>query len=541
MQELKLSIKASKSWRKLIKRIGGISSLRKRLNENLRQIHYKSGRECGEALDPVFKRNLAYRLENVVLVEDSCSISRQCQAIESVISRTPSRIATTSTPSSSPVLSSKELNLSTNPDSSTSISPKSRSCSFSGSCSEVSSTLREVVTDGEVADHSVPRFPPTGPVVPIPEKTVSIAVEEAGIGILGKIDQLDILDDNLAAKELELLERQVVAQEAMLASNTKRITWEADTKRKDALVETKAKANSIIYYVEELDKAINKTRDWKNASDYTVKKAIINIDKWKEELTKIIEMKREFTILVEKNSFTDDVKKDRVEREVEDLKEDMDVAILSIEKEDNLRALYTLDTTPVRDPVKLPKFSGKEGEDFHMFKEEMERGFVQNRTPRANQLSKLRECLFGVPLMFVPRSTVATIDRGMAVLKKSYGDAYRLIKYRKNELLKVGKFPEVHEKNKGGYSQQILWFLKVENILKGVLYLGKRHPEYSDVAFSFEFISTVIMMFPQRLQFKLCKCPGRKGDLLKNIIVKIENLREQAQRLQLLLMHLLHT
>ena len=59
MQELKLSIKASKSWRKLIKRIGGISSLRKRLNENLRQIHYKSGRECGEALDPVLKRNLA--------------------------------------------------------------------------------------------------------------------------------------------------------------------------------------------------------------------------------------------------------------------------------------------------------------------------------------------------------------------------------------------------------------------------------------------------------------------------------------------------
>ena len=73
MQELKVSIKASKSWRKLIKRIGGISSLRKRLNENLRQIHYKSGRECGEALDPVLKRNLAYRLENIVLVEDNSS------------------------------------------------------------------------------------------------------------------------------------------------------------------------------------------------------------------------------------------------------------------------------------------------------------------------------------------------------------------------------------------------------------------------------------------------------------------------------------
>ena len=41
------------------------------------------------------------------------------------------------------------------------------------------------------------------------------------------------------------------------------------------------------------------------------------------------------------------------------------------------------------------------------------------------------------------------------------------------------------------------------------------------------------MMFPQRLQFKLCKCPGKKGDHLENIILKIGNLREQAQRLQL--------
>ena len=100
-------------------------------------------------------------------------------------------------------------------------------------------------------------------------------------------------------------------------------------------------------------------------------------------------------ILVGKNEFTenDDVKEDRVEREVEDLKADMDAAIISIEDEDNFRALYTLDTTPVRDPVKLPKFSGKDGEDFHVFKEEMERGFVQNRIPRANQLSKLRESL----------------------------------------------------------------------------------------------------------------------------------------------------
>ena len=100
--------------------------------------------------------------------------------------------------------------------------------------------------------------------------------------------------------------------------------------------------------------------------------------------------------------------------------------------------------------------------------------------------------------------------------------------------MKVGKFPKVNIRDQGGYKQQIAWFLKIENILKGVLHLGNRHPEYSHTAFSFKFISTVIMMFPQRPRIKLYKCPGKKGDQLENIILNFGNLREQAQDLQLL-------
>ena len=77
--------------------------------------------------------------------------------------------------------------------------------------------------------------------------------------------------------------------------------------------------------------------------------------------------------------------------------------------------------------------------------------------------------LSGAALMFVPKSTVMTIDDAWIVLRKSYGDAYRIIKYRKDELMKVGKFPRVNERSQGGYSRQIGWFLKVETLLKGVL------------------------------------------------------------------------
>ena len=181
-------------------------------------------------------------------------------------------------------------------------------------------------------------------------------------------------------------------------------------------------------------------------------------------MNKITGLKMEFDILVETNQFTDDeddVDQDQVDREVKDLKADMDAAVKYILTEDNIRALYTLDITPVTDPVKLPKFSGKEGEDFHQFREKMNRGFIQNRTSTADQILKLRECLSGAALALVPESTVTTINEAWAVLKKSYGDAYRIIKYRKEELLKVGKFPKVNERNKGGYNQQIAWYLKV--------------------------------------------------------------------------------
>ena len=524
MQDLKISMKAKKSWINMIKRIDGIFGF-KVLYGEFEEMSFNSGRECGEALDPM--SNLYDRLErSVVLVEDkSSSLSEQCLARESVLMRSPTRLATISTPSSSPpVPSPNNLKPCPNLDSFTPISHKARSYSLSRSSSGASSIHN-------VADHPEPPF--KDEVTQVLKKELTKTKELLEVSNT-EIRRTNAANDSHQAKELELLERQVVAQEAMFTLNMNNTQKEAAAKKHYALVEARAKASSILFDVEELDKVVNKTRDWKNASDYTVKKAMRNIVEWKEEMKKIIETKREFMILVGKNEFTenDDVKEDRVEREVEDLKADMDAAIISIENEDNFRALYTLDTTPVRDPVKLPKFSGKDGEDFHMFKQEIDRGFVHNRIPRANQLSKLRECLSGAALAFVPKFTVMTIDEAWAVLKKSYGDAYRIIKYRKAELMKVGKFPKVNTKDRGGYNQQIFWFLKVENLLKSVLDLGNKHPEYNDSAFSFEFISTVVMMFPQRLRIKLHECPGKKGELLKNMCLKIENLREVAQGLQ---------
>ena len=70
------------------------------------------------------------------------------------------------------------------------------------------------------------------------------------------------------ARKLELKERQVAAQEAISISNSNQMNQtirEADAKRSNSLIEARAKAVKILTDVEELDKEINETTDWKNA------------------------------------------------------------------------------------------------------------------------------------------------------------------------------------------------------------------------------------------------------------------------------------
>ena len=156
-----------------------------------------SGQECGEALDSVLRRNLTRRLDSIVLVEENnSSLSRQYQARESVITRTPTRLATTSTPSSSPIPPPIPPKRCQNLVPPIHTLPESRSCSLSRSCSDVSSIQGEVFTDAEVDDQPVPPFeanPP--PLIPVtaPKINLTFAMEDAENQIHDKTDKLMIL------------------------------------------------------------------------------------------------------------------------------------------------------------------------------------------------------------------------------------------------------------------------------------------------------------------------------------------------------------
>ena len=185
MQDLKISIKAWKAVKNLINGIYRIFYIGFKVLYGEFEIKPIKGRECGEALDPAFKRNQRRLKSNVVLVEDnSSSLSGHYNAKESVITRP--------NPSSSLDPPQTFLDLSQNLDSSIPSSPLS-SCSSSGYCSDASSIQDDVFSDKDVVDHPDPPSEalqlPASPNV-LSKTNLTIAMEEAENDIHANIDKL---------------------------------------------------------------------------------------------------------------------------------------------------------------------------------------------------------------------------------------------------------------------------------------------------------------------------------------------------------------
>ena len=88
---------------------------------------------------------------------------------------------------------------------------------------------------------------------------------------------------------------------------------------------------------------------------------------------------------------------------MENIKEEMNIAIRDIKEQDEVRGLYSLSKSKAAD-VKLPRFGGKPHENFAKFKAEMMNGLKSSKVRKEDQVKKLRENLFDQPKTMVPFS-----------------------------------------------------------------------------------------------------------------------------------------
>ena len=148
-------------------------------------------------------------------------------------------------------------------------------------------------------------------------------------------------------------------------------------------------------------------------------------------------------------------------------------------------------------------------------------------------MDKLREALKGHAKKLVPQSITNNIDEAWEILGKAFGDPIRLMKYRKDSLVKLGTLPR--DNAKGGVKAQVVWYLEAEALIQNILDLGKKSPALDREAFSISTINMILRMFPSHIMTKLNKCQGDGSDKVCAMLKKISILRSDAQSRQLVM------
>ena len=168
---------------------------------------------------------------------------------------------------------------------------------------------------------------------------------------------------------------------------TDRTTLETITKDKEDFVQKTAilgkackKYDAILNDARELSEEIesNLVEDVKDLSDADIGKLVHKIGKWKDSKKKLIELGRDLDELTIHYKLPED-RMENYKGVLEDVCNNVKAAVSSIEAEETLRKLYTLD--PGKSEVcKLPSFSGTPKEDFIKFQKKVKNCFQKNRS-----------------------------------------------------------------------------------------------------------------------------------------------------------------
>ena len=179
---------------------------------------------------------------------------------------------------------------------------------------------------------------------------------------------------------------------------------------------------------------------------------------------------------------------------MENMKEEMYIAIRDIKRENEVRGLYSLSKFKAAD-AKLPKFEGKPHENFAKFKKEILTGFKSNKVRREDQVKKLRENLFDQPKTMIPYS-MESIEDAWRILDDMYGDSARVMNGKLLELKSLKENPDGGYPRKGGrlslLNAQIEWITRLEVTLNGIMELGEESNQLDRDAFSSKTVVSVL-------------------------------------------------
>ena len=275
-----------------------------------------------------------------------------------------------------------------------------------------------------------------------------------------------------------------------------------------------------------LSKEIKKFHDSDQATDEEIEAAMVKIDDWNKRFERI----KDKTYAIQRNSQCYNLNHSKVSTTqaiINNLEQELNVAVDQLKEEDNHRCLYSLAKSKTA-TVKLPVFSGLQAEDFSKFRKEVEMGMKINRVRRYDQVSKLRECLRLDAKSLIP-STMINIDEAWKVLSKRYGDPGRVMAARKQKLRELGHFPPCG-KDLESFKNQVQWLIRFETTLDDIMELANTNLDMEYEAYNGVMVNTIIKLFPVDLGDKLI-FEGTFQYKVRKMREFTEKLRETKQEL----------
>ena len=126
----------------------------------------------------------------------------------------------------------------------------------------------------------------------------------------------------------------------------------------------------------------------------------------------------------------------------------------------------------------------------------------------------------------IPDSNVTDINEAWKILEKGFGNPIKIIKQRKEALLKLGSMPRKVGNN---LNVQIAWYIDLTTFLRELIDLAIKNPRYSDMVFFNQFAIDIRQLFNDRLRAKLRRCRGEGQAHLENMLELIMEWLDHAQ------------
>ena len=181
---------------------------------------------------------------------------------------------------------------------------------------------------------------------------------------------------NKCLTEFEKQSLQIQKQQLELQEKRDNNAEKAEKDKAGAAAE--AKYDEILATSAELEDNLDQVADWSKATRAEITSAMQSLDKWNGTYQSMNKAYREYNIATSKYQRLDLY--DRVEEVIQETTTKYKKVVEQVRQQDRQRELYSLAGSN-SEQVKLPKFSGSQGEDFFTFKRKLCSAFKKNRVP----------------------------------------------------------------------------------------------------------------------------------------------------------------